>query len=241
MSQAHRVFRDHGIKEVVKQSLRYFKDCYLIVPFGPIVSRSFLNARDKTKDLGDYLDLAYSWSSLGFNIKPLTVRSEIAKFLDMVSRRPPMNRILEIGTANGGTLYLLGMVSFGGQMISVDVRNNHNRARILFKHFTYGNIYVHNGSSHDPYTKDFVQYLLVPELLDLLFIDGDHSYEGVKKDFEMYSPLVKKGGIIALDDCSPCKYSEVSRFWNEIKDNYQSMILEDVSKEGCGGIGVIFV
>ena len=28
-----------------------------------------------------------------------------------------------------------------------------------------------------------------------LFIDGDHTYQGVKKDFEMYGPLVKKDGL----------------------------------------------
>jgi hypothetical protein len=36
--------------------------------------------------------------------------------------------------------------------------------------------------------------------IDFLFIDADHSYEGVKLDFELYSKLVKKTGIIALHD-----------------------------------------
>jgi hypothetical protein len=31
-------------------------------------------------------------------------------------------------------------------------------------------------------------------MVDFLFIDGDHTYEGVKKDFEMYSPLVRREG-----------------------------------------------
>jgi hypothetical protein len=34
----------------------------------------------------------------------------------------------------------------------------------------------------------------------LLFIDGDHRYEGVRRDFEMYSPLVGAGGLIAFHD-----------------------------------------
>lgn len=38
------------------------------------------------------------------------------------------------------------------------------------------------------------------EYFDFLFIDGDHSYEGVRKDWEMYSPLVKKGGLICFHD-----------------------------------------
>jgi predicted O-methyltransferase YrrM len=35
---------------------------------------------------------------------------------------------------------------------------------------------------------------------DFVFIDGDHSYEGLKGDWESWSPLVTSGGIIALHD-----------------------------------------
>ena len=36
--------------------------------------------------------------------------------------------------------------------------------------------------------------------IGLLWIDGDHSYEMVKQDFEKWSPFVVEGGIIALHD-----------------------------------------
>ena len=42
----------------------------------------------------------------------------------------------------------------------------------------------------------------VPNELDFIFIDGDHSLEGIKKDWELFSIKVKKGGIIALHDTS---------------------------------------
>jgi len=41
-----------------------------------------------------------------------------------------------------------------------------------------------------------VKKILAGRQVDFLFIDGDHSYEGVKKDFEMYSSLVRKGGVV---------------------------------------------
>ena len=36
--------------------------------------------------------------------------------------------------------------------------------------------------------------------IDFLFIDGDHSYEGVKKDFELYSNLLTDNGVIVIND-----------------------------------------
>jgi len=77
--------------------------------------------------------------------------------------------------------------------------------------------------------------------VDVLFIDGDHTYAGVKIDFELYSPLVRSGGLIALHDIVPSesnKEIEVSRFWNEIRGKYKT---EEIIFEGNQlGIGLIF-
>ncbi len=42
--------------------------------------------------------------------------------------------------------------------------------------------------------------------VDFLFIDGAHDYENVKKDFELWSPFLKKGGIIAFHDANAYAY-----------------------------------
>ncbi len=36
--------------------------------------------------------------------------------------------------------------------------------------------------------------------IDFLFIDGDHSYESVKQDWDLYSSLLKPGAIVAFHD-----------------------------------------
>ena len=36
--------------------------------------------------------------------------------------------------------------------------------------------------------------------IDYLHIDGDHSYEGVKKDFDLYSTIMSENGIITIHD-----------------------------------------
>lgn len=65
------------------------------------------------------------------------------------------------------------------------------------------------GNSHSSATLANLKYQL--ELrganIDVLFIDGGHSYSDVIKDFEMYSPLVNIGGYIVFDDYSDYKYS----------------------------------
>lgn len=39
--------------------------------------------------------------------------------------------------------------------------------------------------------------------LDLVFVDGDHSYEGCLRDIDAYWPLVKQGGLMVFDDLVP--------------------------------------
>jgi len=41
------------------------------------------------------------------------------------------------------------------------------------------------------------------ESLDFVYIDGEHTYDGVKKDIELYLPKVKKGGYIGGHDYKP--------------------------------------
>jgi cephalosporin hydroxylase len=43
--------------------------------------------------------------------------------------------------------------------------------------------------------------------IDILFIDGDHSYQGVINDFLLYEELVKKGGYIVFDDYNDSQHS----------------------------------
>lgn len=77
----------------------------------------------------------------------------------------------------------------------------------------------HGGSIRhifDENTKHLKDYMRVKEMtsseaaewftdrsLDLVFIDGDHSFDGVYSDIMNYLPLIKKGGTLAGDDYHP--------------------------------------
>ena len=89
-----------------------------------------------------------------------------------------------------------------------------------------------------------VKGILNGKELDFLFIDGDHTYEGVRKDFEMYGKLVVKGGVIAFHDIVPGPPESVGgvpKFWNEIKHSFNYVEFVKDWKQGGYGIGVIYV
>jgi len=60
----------------------------------------------------------------------------------------------------------------------------------------------------------------IPDDLDFVYIDGDHSYEAVKKDIENYYPKVKIGGILGGHDFNMFDVSKAVREWVD-KNNYK--------------------
>jgi hypothetical protein len=74
------------------------------------------------------------------------------------------------------------------------------------------------------------------ESIDILHIDGGHSYEEVKNDFNSWLPKVAKDGLILIHDISVKDNSfGVWRFWDEIKVEYLNIIEFDHSN----GLGVV--
>jgi predicted O-methyltransferase YrrM len=51
--------------------------------------------------------------------------------------------------------------------------------------------------------------------IDFLFIDGNHDYDAVKKDYNLWSPLIAKGGIIVLHDVKANHVDGPKRIYNE--------------------------
>jgi predicted O-methyltransferase YrrM len=55
------------------------------------------------------------------------------------------------------------------------------------------------------------------EPIDFLYIDADHSYEGVSADLEAWVPHVKSGGLILGDDYGNRIYPDVKVAWDEFE------------------------
>lgn len=50
---------------------------------------------------------------------------------------------------------------------------------------------------------------------DVVVIDGDHSYDGVKADFELYADLVESGGVLIVDDYGSEDWPDVTKYVDE--------------------------
>lgn len=101
-------------------------------------------------------------------------------------------------------------------------------------------LYLIPDSSLKPSTLTKVSNIIGDNKLDFLFIDGDHRYEAIKSDFELYSPLVRRGGVVGFHDIGQNEEGGGCRFWLEIKNKFKHReILLDSNQEK--GIGLLYV
>ena len=86
-------------------------------------------------------------------------------------------------------------------------------------------IFRGNSHSNEMHLKVKDEFL---DGIDLLFIDGDHSYNGVTLDFEKYFGLVNSGGYIIFDDYLPLmigdKHRECPIAVNHLVDKYRDQL-----------------
>ena len=220
---------------------------YLLVESASAALRRSVPAASNISAL---VEAALTFRKNGIGIAPSQKRDEIEGLLNILSSARPRT-VMEIGTSQGGTLYLFTRVaSEDALLITIDLPSPPIgggylpwRAK-LYRSFALGKqeIRLIRSDSHSAKTMSQVLGFLGVRKVDFLFIDGDHSYEGVKKDFEMYSPLVAEGGIVAFHDIVPGRpevVGEVPRFWSEIKGRFKSQEFVQCVNQGDSGIGVL--
>ena len=211
--------------------------------------RAFRRAASRLDGIDSAVALAASFSYLRIQIAPAQVSSEITGLLKVLATRPPRT-LLEIGAYKGGTFFLFSRVAApDALLINLDLPATSWgqgtpawRAR-LYNSFAreQQQIELVAEDSHQPATAARIQTLLAGRALDFLFIDGDHSYSGVKADYELYSPFVAPGGLIALHDIVPASTQlafGVAQFWQELKKKEKGATSEFVADWGQGGFGI---
>jgi predicted O-methyltransferase YrrM len=210
-----------------------------------------LNKRRESATPADLVDMVLDCPA----IRPLQRRSE---FLELVTllREQNCKYLLEIGTYKGGALFVFSQLAASdATVISLDFPGTFfgklhraSQALLFRKLIRKGqSFYSLRSDSHRPETLAIIRNILQGNKLDFLFIDGDHSYDGVREDFKMYAPLVRDGGLIAFHDISPCEASareprkEVYRFWEEVKRNHTHREFIEPIAVNSMGIGVLWI
>ena len=154
----------------------------------------------------------------------------------------PGDLVVEIGCDAGGVLWAFRQAG-AGRVVGVDLpAAGYSTGQPLDPHGT--EIIV--ADSHDPATRRKLEGLLDGQPVDLLFIDADHTYKGVKQDLELYATLVRPGGLIAFHDiCHHHLFPDVrvDRLWWELQAKHPSRTREIIYRQrpwGTGmGIGIL--
>lgn len=147
----------------------------------------------------------------------------------------------EIGVLHGGSMSLILNTEEPCNCYGIDIFSYYGKQKdptsnvVVTMENTYNNINkfnqnqefkveLINGNSHDIETLNQLISKLNGEKIDLLFIDGDHTYDGVINDIEKYIPLVSSGGIIMFDNYG-------SKGWPEVLPAVDQFILNNVEFE----------
>ena len=168
------------------------------------------------------------------------------------------SKVIEIGSLYGWALqHFIHYSQDGSTILSIDlpVRNfvgphdwrvakqedNYKNAWPAWAKAKKTKLYLIPDVSQKQSTFDKTKEIFKDEQIDFLFIDGDHTYYGVKRDYEMYGPLVRKGGIIAFHDIGKNEEGGVYDLWQEIKQqnefsDYKEFLFEQNQEKGIGVI-----
>jgi cephalosporin hydroxylase len=203
-------------------------------------------------DLGADPAVEFLFSDQARVIQPWQHLEEFHSLARLIERRRP-RAVLEIGTADGGTLFAhTRLAAEDALVISIDLPEGpfgggYPSWRVpLYRSFARSGqrIELLRADSHDPATGEQLASILGGRRVDYAFIDGDHSYTGVRQDFELCRRFAADDAIIAFHDIvehPPETNCLVHDFWREVCADYphEEYILD--RDQGCYGIGVIFM
>lgn len=168
---------------------------------GALAARGWC-AQGATPDLDQLLEKA-------FTVFPAIQNpNELRLFLDEVALRRPRTAV-EIGTAAGGVLYCLAQLAApDALLIGIDTPEGPYGGGQDEEEWELFSTFVGPGQrlesirdrSFHQSTKLDLAGLLGGRKVNLLFIDGDHSYGGARSDLEMYREFVAPDGLIVFHD-----------------------------------------
>jgi cephalosporin hydroxylase len=134
---------------------------------------------------------------LGFGIKQLPF--DLWIYQELIYRlKPPF--IVQTGVSEGGSVLFFAHLLDAMQapassvVVGVDIKLTESARRIV-----HPRVHLIEASSTDPSTLESVKSLL-PAAEGFVSLDSDHSRAHVRKEIELYAPLVAKDSYLVVED-----------------------------------------
>lgn len=219
------IFYNKITRKIFKAVAKYYqRDCMEVLGSKYNETVRFSDAKFP-KEINGFEDLVFLfWPSL-LNRGLIRMDLDEAAYLYKTIKALKNPTGVEIGRFKGGSTFLLAQAMNEGRLISLDLH-----LKLMLKS---------EGKSYDQELKNAlskyglekkVQILVADSSnypnssleLDYIFIDGDHSYEGVKKDYLHWIQRLKKSSDIFIHDaCSERDFStehrEIAKFVQELR------------------------
>jgi len=173
------------------------------------------------------------------------VREEIKEFASVILSKGLANCVLEVGLGRFASTHFLWRQIFN-KVVTIEqyferVRDFGRRMKEYYGEWVIddGKSFFIDGSSHDPKVVMYT-YKILQDGIDVLFLDGDHTYQGVLADWLLYNPLVKPGGIVAFHDSVLPWSTDVPLFLKQLetgKLDGKKREFQHIMKSNICGIG----
>lgn len=172
---------------------------------------------------------------------PILLEQDATEFLSMLTHVKGAKSLLEIGSRFGKSIQVMSkQLAPKSRVVSVDLPYTggygHQPDPEPILRQTIAEIgaeghetHLFLGNSRAPTLVKAVQDL---GPYDFCFIDGDHSYEGVKADWENYGPHAK---VVAFHDI--VNNTGCFRLWQELKEQYRTI---EYTSSLFLGIGILY-
>ena len=143
-------------------------------------------------------------------------------------KRKKISNFLEIGF-NSGILNTILNKSFKfEQIVAIDTFTSEISSTDLLANLKRKNLVLVCGSSNK---KENLQTIKKFQPYDLIFVDGSHEYNDVKKDLNNYCKMLSDDGILIAHDIYSLEFLGVNKAWNEFKRQNNFSFKEFVNRK----------
>jgi len=168
-----------------------------------------------------------------------------APFLKFIIREQKPKKLVELGVHNGFSYFVACQAIKECNIVASAFAIDHwigDEQAGFFDNSVFDGVEVMNAKYSEFSTLlkmsfDVARAQFDDSSIDLLHIDGFHSYESVRNDFESWLPKMDKNGIVLLHDIHVRRNSfGVYKFWGEVKSRFKT-----IEFVGSHGLGVVFL